>query len=207
MVTVKLMTTVRTIILLAAVVLVAGCGGDSGGGGASAESVPTYTISGRITNDYINQSIPVIVSGLNSETTRTNSADGRYSFSGLVRGTYTITPSMVWHKFTPPCQAVTIDRGDVKDIDFTFSAREGNEHDISGFITVDGTAVQGIIVTLTGTVSTTAASDGTGYYCFPDLAPGRYTLKPTGDDYTFTPASQTVVLSDTDAIEVNFSAP
>ena len=68
-------------------------------------------------------------------------------------------------------------------------------HNISGFITVGGVAKQGVIVTLSGPNSATAATDGSGYYSFPGLLNGRYTLTPSITEYTFTPTSQTVTIN------------
>jgi uncharacterized membrane protein len=207
MFTVRFIGILRIIIVLTIVALFAGCGGRGGGGNASAESVPTFTITGTVVSDDIKQPITVTVSGLNSETTTTDTATGNYSFSGLVRGTYTITPSMVWYKFTPPCQAVTINRADVSEINFTFTGANGVAHNISGFITVGGVAKQGVIVTLSGPDSATAASDGSGYYSFPGLMTGRYTLTPSITEYTFTPTSQRVTINGGDASAINFTAP
>jgi hypothetical protein len=207
MFTVRFIGILRIIIVLTMVALLAGCGGKDGGGNASAESVPTFTITGKVVSDDIKQSITVILSGLNSETTTTDTATGNYSFTGLVRGTYTITPSMGWYKFTPPCKAITINSADVSGINFTFTGANGVAHNISGFITVGGEAKQGVIVTLSGPDSATAASDGSGYYSFPGLETGRYTLTPSITEYTFTPTSQTVTINERDAGAINFSAP
>jgi len=207
MLTIRFMVIFRIIIILTIVALFAGCGGGGGGSNVSGESVPTFNITGTVVSDDIKQSITVTLSGLNSETTTTDTARGTYSFSGLVRGTYTITPSMVWYRFTPPCQAVTINGSDVSKINFTFTGANGAEHNISGFISVGGVAKQGIILTLSGPNSATAATDGSGYYSFPGLMTGRYTLTPSITEYTFTPTSQTVTINGGDASEINFTAP
>jgi hypothetical protein len=207
MFTVRFMVIFRISIILTIVALFAGCGGGGGGGNASAESVPTFNVTGKVVSDDIKQRISVTVSGLNSETTTTDAASGKYSFTGLVRGTYTITPSMAWYRFTPPCQAVTINSADVSEINFTFTGVYGYIHNISGFITVGGVVKQGVIVTLSGPNSATAATDGSGYYSFPGLANGKYTLTPSITEYTFTPTSQTVTINGGDASAINFAAP
>jgi hypothetical protein len=205
--TIRFVTIFRIIILLTIVALFAGCGGGGGGGNVSPEEVPTFNITGTVVSDDVKQRITVTVSGLNSETTTTDAASGKYSFTGLVKGTYTITPSMAWYRFTPPCQAVTINKGDVSKINFTFTGASGSEHSISGFITVGGVAKQGVIVTLSGPNSATAATDAAGYYSFPGLMTGRYTLTPSITEYSFTPTSQTVSINGGDAGAVNFTAP
>jgi hypothetical protein len=207
MVTSRLMVIFRIIIILTVVALFAGCSGGGGGGNVSPEDVPTFSLTGTVLSDDVKQRITLTVSGLNSETTTTEAASGKYSFTGLVKGTYTITPSMAWYRFTPPCQAVTINKGDVSKINFTFTGASGSEHNISGFITVGGLAKQGVIVTLSGPNSATAATDATGYYSFPGLMTGRYTLTPSITEYTFTPTSQTVSINAGDAGAINFTAP
>jgi hypothetical protein len=197
----------RIIILLTIVAPFAGCGGKGGGGNISPEDVPTFNITGTVLSDDIKQSITVTLSGLSSETTATDAANGSYSFTGLVRGTYTITPSMVWYTFTPPCQAVTITGADVKGINFTFTRATGVTNNISGFITVGGVPKQGVIVTLSGPASATSATDGSGYYSIPGLMTGRYTLTPSNAEFTFTPPSQPVVINGADASAINFTAP
>jgi hypothetical protein len=62
----------------------------------------TYTISGRITDSGAALSgVTVALSGASSATT-TTSGTGSYSFAGLSRGTYTVTPSRGGYTFTPP---------------------------------------------------------------------------------------------------------
>ncbi len=207
MFTVRFLAIFRVSIILTIVALLAGCGGGGGGGNVSAESVPTFNITGTVVSDDIKQRITVTLSGLSSETTTTDAASGSYSFTGLVKGTYTITPSMAWYRFTPPCQAVTINSADLSEINFTFTVATGSAHNISGFITVGGAVKQGVVVTLSGPNSATAATDGSGYYSFPSLITGRYTLTPSITEYTFTPASQTVTINGGDASTINFAAP
>ena len=207
MFTVRFMVIFRIIILLAIVALFAGCGRGGGGGNVSAESSPTFNITGTVVSDDIKQPITVTLSGPNSGTTTTDAANGNYIFTGLVNGTYTITPSMVWYTFTPPCQAVTVNGADVSEINFTFTGANGFTHNISGFITVGGVAKQGVIVTLSGPNSATAATDGSGYYSFPGLMIGRYILTPSITEYTFTPTSQTVIINGADVSGINFTAP
>jgi hypothetical protein len=207
MFTVRFMGIFRIIVVLTIAALFAGCGGGGGGGNVSAESVPTFNITGTVVSNDVKQRITVTLSGLSSETTTTDAAGGNYSFTDLVNGTYTITPSMVWYTFTPVCQAVTINGSDVSEVNFTFTGAKGLAHNISGFVTVGGVAKQGVIVTLSGPNEATAATDGSGYYSFPGLMTGRYTLIPSITEYTFNPASQTVTINGADVSTINFTAP
>ncbi len=66
---------------------------------------PTYSISGQLTSSAGGgvAGTTVSISGATTATTTTNSA-GNYMFSGLVSGTYTVTPSASGYSYTPPSQ-------------------------------------------------------------------------------------------------------
>jgi hypothetical protein len=196
----------RSIFILSLIALLTACSGSDGGGNASAESAPVFTISGKVGGEK-SSSITITLSGANSGTTKTDD-DGKYSFSDLTDGSYTLAPSgPFWYTYTPTSKAVTINGADVKGINFTsYAANNGFKHSISGFITVDGVAEQGVIVTLSGTNSGTAATDDSGYYSFPGLIDGGYTLTPSIAEYTFTPSSQAVAINGGDVSAINFTA-
>jgi hypothetical protein len=64
--------------------------------------VPTYTISGKATINGNGQSgVAVALSGSVSASTMTDGS-GNYSFTGLVTGNYTLTPSKNGYTFAPP---------------------------------------------------------------------------------------------------------
>jgi hypothetical protein len=63
---------------------------------------------------------------------------------------------------------------------------------ISGQITVGGSPLSGVTVTLSGSSSGTTTTDGSGNYSFTGLvATGDYTVTPSKTNYTFTPTSRT----------------
>ncbi len=65
---------------------------------------PTYTISGRVTNNQGAgmSGVTMTLSGTESRTTTTNS-NGDFSFATLTaNGNYTVTPSKTGYSFTPP---------------------------------------------------------------------------------------------------------
>jgi hypothetical protein len=64
----------------------------------------------------------------------------------------------------------------------------------SGQVTLNGTGLSGVTITLTGAASATATTNAGGNYTFSEPA-GTYTLTPSLSGYTFTPASQPVTLN------------
>ena len=100
----RFLGTFQLILALSIVALVVGCGGGGGGGGGSAPS--TFSISGTVSGDYFS-SVIITLSGDSSKTTTTD-ISGNYSFSGLVNGSYTITPSQSGYTFNPTSRDITI---------------------------------------------------------------------------------------------------
>lgn len=98
-----------------------GGGGDGGGGGGGGGSTsPTFTISGKVkTSDGSALSGATI--NLTGATTayRTTGNDGTYSFTGLKNGSYTLTPSLTGHTFSPANRQVTVNSANVTGQDFT----------------------------------------------------------------------------------------
>lgn len=197
----------RIIFILFTIVLITNCSGSSGGGKVSPESASEFTISGTVSG-YAQANFPIKLSGTDSGTTRTDTR-GNYSFSGLKSGSYTVTPILSWYSFTPCSQAVTINGADVRAINFTsYAASDDNDcyYSISGVITVDGAAKQGVIVTLSGTNSGNSSTDASGYYSFSNLMNGEYTLTPSTTEYPFTPSSYSVTINGGDVGSINFTA-
>jgi surface protein len=79
-------------------------------------SVPSYSISGTVTGDTV-ENIK-ISAGIASAIT---DAGGNYTITGLADGTYTVIPELTNVTFSPVNTDVTINGGDVTQIDFTSS--------------------------------------------------------------------------------------
>ena len=73
---------------------------------AAAIVVPTYGLSGTVTGAVL-QNVLITLSGAGSASTLTNGS-GNYSFSGVVNGNYTATPSLTGYTFNPVNAEVTI---------------------------------------------------------------------------------------------------
>jgi alpha-tubulin suppressor-like RCC1 family protein len=77
---------------------------------------------------------------------------------------------------------------------------------ISGNITLGGSALSSVTVTLAGDTSQTVATDATGNYFFGDISSGNYTVTASLAGYTFSPPVRNVYLNGMDATSFNFSA-
>lgn len=135
---------------------------------ATAQTVPTYSISGTISPAAGGDLATVTLSGAASATT-TASASGTYTFTGLANGAYTITPSNTGYAFAPANQAVTVSGANISGVNFT------------------ATAVQTYSVGLTWSASTSTVA---GY--------NIYRLTGTGTVYTRINPSLVTSLSYTD---------
>jgi len=69
-------------------------------------------------------------------------------------------------------------------------------YSISGTVTVDGVALQGVSITLSGDSSATMATDASGNYTFANLSAGSYTVTPSLAGYAFSPSSPTINITD-----------
>jgi uncharacterized protein (TIGR03437 family) len=88
-----------------------------------------WSISGAITPSSFGSGVTVTLSG---GATATADSSGNYTFSGLVNGTYTLTPSRSGYTFTPPTQSVTVSGANLISVNFT-----AVQNLTTGTITVD----------------------------------------------------------------------
>jgi hypothetical protein len=164
--------------------------------------VPTYTLSGSITPTPAGANVTVTLTGAATANTVTD-ASGNFKFINLQNGTYTITPSKSGFTFNPPNATKTISGADVPGVNFTPQAIP--TYQISGTIS-PSTSGSGVKVTLTGPATATTNADTTGFYKFPGLLNGNYTVTPSQSGLSFTPPNQPVTVSNADMPNINFSA-
>ncbi len=169
-------------------------------------SLIPYSISGKAAtaSGAGIEGITVTLSGAASATTTTD-ADGNYIFTGLLNGSYTLTPSMAapGYTFTPPSRTVNIEYANVTGQNFTVTT-----YVISGRVTTaGGIGFSGVSITLSGAVSRSTTTDATGYYTLTVLQTGSYTITPSMSvaGYTFTPQFRTVNVSSGDVPGQDFS--
>ena len=141
------------------------------------------------------------LSGTASKVTTTDTS-GNYSFTELINGSYTVTPSMPGYIFAPTSQSVKIDNANQTVIDFTSALL--TTYSISG--RVSGVVQAGVTMILSGDASGTTVTDSAGNYSFTGLSDGTYTVTPSLVGYTFSPSSITRAISDANLTDVNFTS-
>jgi len=76
---------------------------------------------------------------------------------------------------------------------------------LSGKVTGKKTEpIQGVLMTLSGDINTSASTDEKGNYVFSSLDSGDYTITPTLEGYTFTPKSRDVTITTRNKKNVKF---
>jgi hypothetical protein len=88
---------------------------------ATAQTVPTASISGTIAPTAGGSGATVLLNGPTAATTTAN-ASGNYTFTGLPNGTYTVTPSESSFSFTPVNQNVTLSGANQTGVNFKAAA-------------------------------------------------------------------------------------
>ncbi|MEI6503087.1 MAG: carboxypeptidase regulatory-like domain-containing protein, partial [Armatimonadota bacterium] len=145
----------------------------------------TYSISGSILdiNGKPKKGVAVSAGDLSAVT----DAAGNYLITGLVQGTYVVTPKLRHVTFSPSTQAATVD-ADVTGIDFTWAAG----FDLTGRV-VDkkGVGMQGVSLT-DGLVTT--ITDSEGLWKILDAPAGTYNVVPSLARYVFAPQSKTLTI-------------
>jgi len=102
----------------------------------TAASAPTWSISGAISPSALGAGAMVSLSGPASATTAADTS-GSYSFTGLLNGTYMVTPNKSGVTFTPGNQTVIVNGSNAVGINFTAQSLPppvGNYPDLSDMI-------------------------------------------------------------------------
>lgn len=166
---------------------------------ATASTATTYSISGStgITG------VTVTLSGANTGSV-VSGTSGAYTFSGLLAGTYSLTPSLSGYTFSPTSSPITITNANITTgANFTATAIP-LPHSISG--TVSGATMSGVTITVTGTATATATTNSSGVYTVPGLYDGSYTVTPSKTGFTFSPISTPVPMAGANVTGKNFTA-
>ena len=119
-----------------------------------------------------------------STSTMMTDADGEYMFDGLRKGDYTISitnPDAEMYDFPTTEREVNVGVGQVQD-DVSFDGSVLRGASISGQVHVDGYALEGVAVMLSGDAADSAMTDANGEYNFPTLAAGDYMVSITNPD-------------------------
>ena len=160
--------------------------------------IRTSAITGTVTveNDGLNGAT-VKISGVSDSETRAD-ADGRYAFSGLRAGDYTIGISGFdtdEYGFDATSKSVTVALFETATVEFDgIMLRTAG---IMGQVAVAGSGIGGVMVTLDGKEHRTGTTLDDGRFSFSGLAAGDYTLSVSGydeDEYQFV-ASREITLA------------
>jgi hypothetical protein len=152
-------------------------------------TIADYTISGRVTTGSGNLSgVVMTLSGTQSKVATTDAA-GAYSFTVQAEGNYTVTPSLTHYTFSPAARTLT-NLANNQTADFAATL---NRHTVRGRVNnINNTGIPGVTVTLSGSESATATTNGAGDFAFNNLpAGGNYTITPSFANHVISPASAT----------------
>lgn len=162
----------------------------------------TFTLSGK-TTDAENNPFANITVTLNTGQTIVTDASGSYQFSGLVAGTYTLTPSSTSrYTFAPASRTLAVS-ANTANLNFTIT----NRYSISGRVrdTV-GTALPNTPVILQKLIGQeTTTTDSNGYFRFYNLQAGLYQVRPSLANTQFFPAVRGWMMLPPSTSEQNFA--
>ena len=129
------------------------------------------------------------------QTSSPTISNGRYYFTGLAAGTYSVRPGQTGKVFTPVSRSVTVPPT-VSTADFVIS-EVATGSTISGQIKNGGGAgLSSISVGLYqgDSLKLSALTNGEGRYTFSNVAAGTYTVRPARTGVTFDPLSREVTV-------------
>src|SRR5208283_3798228 len=130
--------------------------------------------------------------------------NGNYNFTGLVNGAYTVTASLSGYTFNST--VTVLFEANSASINFTATATSNPIYNISGSVSANGTALNGVTMTMKGTNTTSTMVDTNGNYTFSGLNNGSYTITPSRTGFTFKPINLTVTVNGANAASNNFTA-
>jgi hypothetical protein len=176
--------------------------------------LPVFTISGTATATLGGAALAGVtmtlggydtLGGYESGTATTDPL-GKYSFTMLLKGNYTVSAAETGYYFSPPSAALAVTTANVTANFKATTASPGSLYTISG--NVSGATTTNVTVTLAGALSGSMMTDGSGNYSFANLPGGEsnYNVTPAKTGYTFNPTGTSVVLSNADATGIDFTA-
>jgi hypothetical protein len=171
----------------------------------SPQSLPVSLMVIEVANSVIRGTVSVEGSGLpgvsvtltgKESRSGVTDASGRYEFSGLTSGAYTVAigglPAGV--SFPSSSQSVTLGVNATRTVDFQGTYIRTSS--IVGTVTVDGSGLAGVTVTISGTESRSTTTGPTGAYSLTGLRAGTYTATisgfPEGVSFPLTSRNATV---------------
>ncbi|MEK6747831.1 MAG: carboxypeptidase regulatory-like domain-containing protein [Pseudomonadota bacterium] len=167
----------------------------------------TFNISGLIV-DGTNAPVSGVIIALSGSATMstTTNTSGRYTFTGLAVGAYTVTPAQTNTSFTPVSRAVNITRASANALNFTTApVATTTTYSIAGNIaTSSGSGINGVTLTLSGGGTGSVTTDANGNYIISGLNNGVYTVTPSLTGYSFVPSNRTATLNNANVAGINY---
>jgi Carboxypeptidase regulatory-like domain/FG-GAP-like repeat/Bacterial Ig domain/Domain of unknown function (DUF4214) len=145
----------------------------------------------------------VYITGPTQDAAAGTDATGFYYFENIqAGGTFILRPQKNQYTFTPSTRTIENISGDIT-ADFTGALPS---YTVNGKVTVQGSALSGVTVVLSGSATASAVTDDAGNYSFGGLAPGgNFAIVASKPNYDFTP--QSAAVSNLSANQtVNFTA-
>lgn len=99
-------------------------------GSSTLSTSSTWSISGAVAPSTAGAGTSVALGGAKTAST-TADANGNYGFTGLVNGTYTITPTKSGYTFSPASAAISVNGANISSINFSASATTSTSHYVS----------------------------------------------------------------------------
>ncbi|MBI2267570.1 MAG: carboxypeptidase regulatory-like domain-containing protein [Armatimonadetes bacterium] len=157
----------------------------------------SYAITGTIKDSFDNRPVEGLTVNLTGAAVASVATDGqgKYTFSDLSAGVYTVTPSQANYTFTPVSASITItNKNKSKNFtaDYTLLSVSGQVKNQSGV------KLSGVTVTYSGPTSGTLVTNIEGIYRIFGAGAGTYTITASIPDYTMNPDPASVVVTTND---------
>jgi len=127
------------------------------GTGSGTPPPASYNVTGRVVNSTNGAGIAgVSVTRTGSASAVVTNSTGDYTFTGVVAGTYTITPSLSGYSFTPVNRSVTVSNANITVANFIGAANAVPAPTITSFTPTSGPVGTSVVITGTNLTGATA---------------------------------------------------
>ncbi len=181
-------------------IMMAACGEDV------APPPPTGSIAGRVMIE--SQGADGVSVTLSSGATATTAGGGSYRFDNIEPGTYTVSIAGFSAEASFDATSMSVTVGTTGGVaTANFSGTYIRTASVRGSVTVEGTGLAGVTVSLSGMADNQATTSATGEYSFTGLRAGRYSVQISGfdaDEVAFSSVSGTAEVGVGDTKVVSF---
>jgi alkaline phosphatase D len=165
------------------------------------------SIAGTVTVGGSALSGVTMTASVGSSASTSTDGSGNYTLSNLIDGSnYTITPTKASFTFTPTSRSFNPLSVDQTSQNFV-ATPDVALYTASGTVTLGGSPLAGVTVTLSGDSSGSTTTDGSGNWSIGNLAAGgNFTFTPTLTGYNFSPLYTAVTSIASNTTGVSFAA-